>query len=104
MKAPALFARHRIVASAVVMVLFAIAITLAILRASALDDAEEAAKQQAALQEAARLAADFQAHQAEITAAIRADLAAGRVDDANRLLKKYRPVAHGSLDRVSPAM
>jgi type II secretory pathway pseudopilin PulG len=101
-KAPALFARHRVVASVIVMVLFAVAITAAILRVSALDDAEEAKKQQAAIQEAASLRADFQANQAQITASIRADIAAGRIDDADRLLKKYRPVANGSLDRFSP--
>ena len=101
MKAPVLFQRHRVIASVVVLVLFAIAITASILHSSALDEAEAAAKQQAATQEAAQLRADFQAHQAQITASIRADIAAGRLDDANRLLKKYRPIARGSLDALA---
>jgi hypothetical protein len=100
-KAPALFARHRVVASVIVMLLFAVAITAAILRVSALDGAEEAKRQQAAVQEAASLRADFQAHQAQITDSIRADIAAGRLDDAKRLLNKYRPVANGSLDTLA---
>ena len=99
--APVLLQRHRVVATAVVLALFAIAITASIFHSSALDDAEEAAKRQAATQEAAQLRADFQAHQAQITASIRADIAAGRLDDANGLLKKYRPVANGSLDALA---
>jgi len=97
---PVLFERHRVVATVVVMVLFAVGITASILHSSALDEAEEAAKHQAATQEAAQLAADFQSHQAQIIASIRADIAAGRTEEADALLKKYRPVANGSLDAL----
>jgi hypothetical protein len=100
--APVLFERHRVLATIVVMVLFAVGITASILHSSALDEAEEAAKHQAASREAAQLAADFQSHKAQIIADIRADLAAGRTEEANRLLDKYRPVANGSLDGLRP--
>ena len=99
--APVLLQRHRVIATVIVLALFLIAVVASILHSTALDEAEEAAKRQAAVQEAAQLKADFQAHQVQITASIRADIAAGRLEDADRLLKKYRPVADGSLDDLA---
>lgn len=101
--APVLLQRHRVIATVVVLALFMIAIVASIFHSTALDEAEEAAKRQAATQEAAQLKADFQTHHAQIAASIRADIAAGRLDDANGLLKKYRPVADGSLDALAAA-
>jgi hypothetical protein len=95
---PILFQRHRVIATLIVLALFAAAVATAIFRVSALDAAEASARQQAATKEAARLKADFEAHKASIVAAIRADVAGGRLDDADALLKKYRPVANGALD------
>ena len=93
-----LFARHRVIASIVVLALFGIAIAVAVFRVSALDEAETAARQQAAEREVARLKADFEANKASIVATIHADVASGRLDDAEALRRKYRPVANGELD------
>jgi len=98
MREPVLLQRHRVIATAVVLAVFALAITAAVFRVSALDEAEASARQEAAAREAAQLKADFEAHKASIAAAIRADVAGGRIDDADALLKKYRPVADGALD------
>jgi hypothetical protein len=95
---PILFQRHRVIATLIVLALFATAVATAMFRVSALDAAETSARQQAAAKEAARLKADFEANKASIVAAIRADVAGGRFDDADALLKKYRPVANGALD------
>jgi len=95
---PVLFQRHRVIATLVVFALFAIAVATAVFRVSGLDEAETSARQQAAVQEAARLKADFEANKASIAASIRAAIADGRGDDAEALLRKYRPVANGALD------
>ena len=93
-----LLQRHRIVATAVVFVLFAVAITAAVMRSSTLREEQEVARQHAAVEQAAALKADFERNKAAIAAAIRSALAEGRLDDADALLSKYRPVANGSLD------
>lgn len=93
-----LLARHRVIASILVLALFGIAIAAAVFRVSVLEEAETSAREQAADREAARLKADFEANKASIVAAIRADVASGRLEDAEALRKKYRPVANGELD------
>jgi hypothetical protein len=97
---PVLFQRHRVIATLVVFALFALAVAIAVFRISALEEAELSARQRAAAREATQLKADFEANKASITAAIRADVAAGRLEDADALLKKYRPVAGGALDTL----
>lgn len=97
---PNLFQRHRIFASIVVMVLFAVAITTAVLRISGLEEADVAARQEAAAQEAAQGKADFEAHKAAISASILADIRGGKFDEADALLKKYRPFADGQLEAL----
>ena len=99
--AAVLLQRHRVVATLVVLALFALGIAASVLRTSSLQEAEEATKREAAAREAAELKADFEAHKPQITASIRAALAAGRLDEADALLKKYRPVADGSLDALA---
>jgi len=96
-----LFQRHRVVASILVLALFASAVAVAVLRVSALEEAGISARQEAANREAARLKADFESHKQSIVAAIRADLESGRLDDAGALLAKYRPVAGGALDDLN---
>ena len=98
MREPVLLQRHRVIATVVVLALFALAITAAVFRVSALDEAETSARQQAATREVAQLKVDYEAHKASIAASIRADVAGGRIDDADALLKKYRRVAGGALD------
>jgi|SRR5581483_27659 len=100
MEAPKLFQRHRVLAWGVVLALFLAAVVGSILQSVQIEEAEEAAKQQAAARQAEQLKADFQANHAKIEAAIRADLAQGRRDEADALIRKYRPVADGSLERL----
>ena len=83
-----LFQRHRIIATIVVFAIFAFGIAAAILRIPALEEAEKAAHLQAATRELAQ-------------ASIAAALDAGRLDEADALLKKYRPVAGGALDSLN---
>jgi hypothetical protein len=97
---PILFQRHRVFASIAVMVLFAVAITTAVLRISALEEAEIPARHEAAAQEAAQVKADFEAHKAAISASILADITGGKFDEADALLKKYQPFAHGELEAL----
>jgi hypothetical protein len=97
---PILFQRHRVFASIAVMVLFAVAITTAVLRISALEEAEIPARHEAAAQEAAQVKADFEAHKAAIRASILAGIASGKLDEADALLKKYHPFAHGELEAL----
>jgi hypothetical protein len=97
---PVLFQRHRVIATLIVVALFAIAVAAAIVRVSVIEEAETSERQQAATREAARLKADFDANKASIVAAIRADVAGGRIEEADALLKKYRPVANGALDAL----
>jgi hypothetical protein len=93
-----LFQRHRVIATLIVFAIFALAIATAVFRISSVEEAETSAKQQGAAQEAARLKADFDAKKASIAASIRSAVADGRLDDADALLSKYRPVANGALD------
>jgi len=95
-----LFQRHRVFASIAVMVLFAVAITTAVLRISGLEEAEIATRHEAAAQEAAQVKADFEAHKAAISASILADIRGRKFDEADALLKKYRPFARGELDAL----
>jgi hypothetical protein len=97
---PILFHRHRVFASIVVMVLFAVAITMAVLSISGLEEAEIATRQAAAAQEAAQVKADFEAHKAAISASILADIRSRKFDEADALLKKYRPFADGELEAL----
>jgi hypothetical protein len=97
---PILFQRHRIFASIAVMALFAVAITTAVLRISALEEAEISARHEAAAQEAAQVNADFEAHKAAIRASILADITGGKFDEADALLKKYQPFAHDELEAL----
>jgi flagellar basal body-associated protein FliL len=97
---PVLFQRHRVIATIVILALFALAVATAVFRISTLEEAETAARQQAAAHEAAQLKADFEANKASIAAAIRADIAGGRLEEADALLRKYRPVADGALDAL----
>ena len=97
---PILFQRHRVFASISVMALFAVAITTAVLRISALEEAEIPARHEAAAREAAQLKADFEAHKASISASILADITGGKFDEADALLKKYQPFAHGELEAL----
>ncbi len=96
-----LLQRHRVIATVVVLGLFVGAVAAAVYRVSALDEAEGSARRQAANREAAELKADFEIHKASIIAAIQAALARGRLDDAEALLKKYRPVAGGLLEGLN---
>jgi len=98
---PVLFQRHRVIATVVVLVLFAIAVATAVFRVSALEEAESSARQQAATRESAQLKADFEANKASISASILAARADGRFDDAEALLRKYRPVAGGALESLA---
>ena len=98
---PRLFDRHRVYAWVAVVALFILATAGAVLNGEWIEEAGQAQRRQAAAEEAVRLKADFEANQAAIAAAIRADLAAGRLGDADALLQKYRPVANGALDALS---
>ena len=82
-----LFQRHRVIATLVVFVIFALAVATAVFRISSVEEAESLAKQQAAAQDAAQLKADFEANKAAIAASIRSALADGRLDDAEALLR-----------------
>jgi uncharacterized protein YpmS len=93
-----LLQKHRVIATLIVLALFALGVTTAVLRVSTLEEDETSANQQAATHEAAQLKADFEANQASIAASIRSAIADGRLDDADALLRKYRPVANGALD------
>jgi hypothetical protein len=97
---PVLFPRYRVFASIAVMVLFAAAITMAVLRISGLEEAETATRQEAAAQEAEQVKADFETHKAAISASILADINGRKFDEADALLKKYRPFAHGELEAL----
>lgn len=98
---PILFQRHRVWAWVAVVVLFVLATAGAMLNGSWIEEKGEADRRHAAVEEAARLKAEFRANQGSIDAAIRAALAEGRMDDADALLRKYRPVANGALDGFS---
>src|SRR5690349_6210417 len=100
---PVLLQRHRVIATAIVLVLFAVAVVAAVMQSSTLHDEQEAVRQQAAVREAAELKADYDANATKIAASIRAALAEGRLDDAQALLRKYRPVANGGLDALASA-
>jgi hypothetical protein len=95
---PTLFQRHRVIATLIVFVLFALAVATAVYRVSTIEEADTSARQQAAAREAAQLKADFEANKASIIASIRSAIADGRLSDAEALLSKYRPVANGALD------
>jgi hypothetical protein len=97
---PNLFQRHRVFASIAVMVLFAVAITTAVLRIPALEEAEISARHEAAAQEAAQVRADFEAHKTAISTSILADITDGKFDEADALLKKYQPFAHDGLQAL----
>lgn len=96
-----LLQRHRVVATIVVLALFVGGVAAAVLRVSTLEEADMSARRLAADREAAQLKADFEANKASIAAAIQAALARGRLDDAEALLKKYRPVAGGALEDLN---
>jgi hypothetical protein len=96
-----LLERHRVIATVIVLALFVGAVAAAVFRVSAIEEGEASARQQAAVREAAQLKADFEANKASIVAAIQAALARGRVDEAEALLKKYRPVAGGALEDLN---
>ena len=100
---PVLFPRHRVIMTIVVLALFALAVAVAVFRISTVEEADASARRQAAAREAAQLKADFDANKAAISASIRADVAAGRLEEAEALLKKYRPVAGGALEALSNA-
>ena len=95
-----LLQRHRVVATIIVLVLFAVGIGAAIIQTSTSREEQETERQQAALREAADLKADYDRNRSKIEASIRSALAERRLDDADALLRKYRPVANGGLDAL----